>query len=430
LNAALHQALTTKGKVVRNEGDADKVLAGSKNIVNAAYEFPFLAHATMEPMNTTIQLQSERCEAWCPSQSPDWARSAIAKELGLKEQQVVVHTTFMGGGFGRRYIGDYPTEAAQVARHIENPVQLVWSREDDMTHDFYRPASFHRLQGALDSGGHVTAWSHHIASTSIRVQWDSPATAKPESAEIGGAVNPPYWFPAIKVSYTPVNSAVPRGWWRSVENSFNGFVVESFMDEMAVSAGKDPYLFRRENLLEMLQHRANKPDAPDIERLITVLDLAAKKAGWSSPMAKGRGRGIACGTAYGYLAQVVEVTIADDGIRVDRVVTAVDCGQIVNPNGVQQQIEGGIVFALSAVLKGKITIAGGQVQQTNFDGYDLIRMPESPRVEVYFVENHLSPSGIGEAAVPYLGPAVANACFAATGKRLRKLPLNLDEEAG
>ncbi len=428
LRTELHQAFSTEGKIVRNGGDADTELASATKKIDATYEFPFLAHATMEPMNTAIHLQGDRCEVWCPSQSPDWARRAIAQELGLKEQQVIVHATFMGGGFGRRYIGDYPTEAAQIARHVDGPVQLVWSREDDMTHDFYRPASCHKLEGALNGKGEIRAWSHHIASTSIRVQWDAPAKVKPESAEIGGAVNPPYPLPAFKLSYTPVDSAVPRGWWRSVEHSFNEFAVECFVDELALAAGQDPYLFRKALLSEGLE-RNTKSGGSDLGRLVAVLDLAAEKAGWGTPMQKNQGRGIACGTAYGYLAQVAEVTVQDDNIRVDRVVAAVDCGQVINPDGVRQQIEGAIIFALSAVLKGEITIVEGQVQQTNFNGYDLVRMPESPRIEVYLVQNHLDPSGIGEAGVPHAGPAVANAVFAATGKRLRKLPLRMSDQS-
>ena len=425
LSTEMHRAFAAEGKIARKDGDADRELAGATKKINAIYEFPFLAHATMEPMNTAIHLEGDQCEVWCPSQSPDWARSAIAKELGLKEQQVIVHTTFMGGGFGRRYIGDYPTEAAQVARHVDGPVQLVWSREDDMMHDFYRPASCHKLEGALNGKAKIQAWSHHIASTSIRVQWDPPAKVKPESAEIGGAVNPPYPLPAFKLAYTPVDSAVPRGWWRSVEHSFNGFAVECFIDELAVAAGQDPYLFRKTLLSDGVEGNT-KSGGPEFSRLTTVLDLAAEKAGWGTPMGKNQGRGIACGTAYGYVAQVAEVTVQGGNIRVDRVVAAVDCGQVINPNGVRQQIEGAIIFALSAVLKGEITIANGQAQQTNFNGYDLIRMPESPRIEVYLVQNHLAPSGIGEAGVPHAGPAVANAIFAATGQRLRKLPLRMN----
>ena len=430
LTTNLRQALAGEGKVVRSDGDVDRSLAEGAKRIEAMYEFPFLAHATMEPMNTTIRVHDNQCEVWCPSQSPDWARSAIAKELGFSEQQVVVHTTFMGGGFGRRYIGDYPTEAAQIAKHVDGAVQLVWSREDDMTHDFYRPAACHKLQGSLDREGKIAAWSHHIASTSIRVQWDPPGKVKPESAEVGGAVNPPYPLPVIKVSYTPVESAVPRGWWRSVEHSFNGFAVECFVDELASAAGQDPYLFRKALLTAGLKQPAKGKEAPDLSRLMAVLDLAAAKAGWGKPMGQHQGRGIACGTAYGYLAHVAEVTVQDGNIQVDRVIAAVDCGQVVNPDGVRQQIEGAIVFALSAVLKGEITIANGQVQQTNFNGYDLVRMPESPRVEVYLVDNHLEPSGIGEAGVPYLGPAVANAVFAVSGKRLRKLPLRMNEGIG
>jgi isoquinoline 1-oxidoreductase beta subunit len=423
----LHAAVAGEGKVIRSQGEVAIAATAAPGMVEAIYEFPFLAHATMEPMNTTIHLDGNRCEVWCPSQSPDWARSAIAKELGFSEQQVIVHATFMGGGFGRRFMGDYPTEAAQIARQVNGPVQLVWSREDDMTHDFYRPASLHRMRGAVNSSGEVIAWTHHIASTPIRTFWDSPETAKPEEAEMGGTLDPPYSLPALKVSYTPIASGVPRGWWRSVEHSSNGFAVECFVDELAFTARRDPYRFRRDLLAAAVSGKHGVKASPELARLIAVLDLAADKAGWNTPLASGHGRGIACGTAYGYLAQVAEVSLEGGNLRVHRLVTAVDCGQIVNPDGVRQQIEGAAVFTLGAVLKQSISIANGQVQETNFTGYDPIRMPETPRLEVYFVENHLAPSGIGEAGVPYLGPAVANAVFAATGKRLRKLPLSLAE---
>jgi len=431
---ALHRdfqsAIAMPGKTIRNDDDVDHVFATTTKHVETTYEFPFLAHAAMEPMNTVIHLQGGKCEAWSPSQSPDWACSAIAKELGFKESQVTVHSTLMGGGFGRRYIGDYPTEAAQIARHVSGPVQLVWTREDDMTHDFYRPAVCHHFTGTLDHDGNITAWSDHIASTSLRAQWDQPEKVKPESAEIGGADNPPYPMQNFRLSYTPVDSVVPRGWWRSVEHSFNVLAVECFVDELAVAAHQDPYRFRRA-LLVAAQNRKPKPDDKrDYGRFLAVLDLVAQKADWGRPMQRHRGRGISCAPIYdGYHAQVAEVTVKDGNIQVDRIVAVVDCGQVVNPNGVRSQVEGAIVYGLSAVLKGEITIANGQVQQKNFNSYDIVRMPESPRIEIHLMENHLDPGGIGEAGLPLVGPAVANAVFAATGKRLRKLPLRFSEKA-
>lgn len=427
LHTDLLQALQSPGKILRDDGAVDKAFAMAARQVEAMYQLPFQAHATMEPMNSTILLRDGRCEVWCPSQSPDWARTAIAKELGLQESEVTVHTTFMGGGFGRRYIADYPVEAAQIARHVPGPVQLVWSREDDMTHDFYRPASCHQMKAALNHDGSVAAWSHHIASTSIRTYWDPPETVKPESAEIGGAVNHPYPLPAIRVSYAPVASVVPRGWWRSVEHSVNWFAIESFMDELALAAGQDPYTFRKAILSKLPATNTKPEEGTDLRRLMAVLDLAAAKSGWGSALEKGMGRGIACGNAYGYLAQVAEVTVKDGKIQVNRIVTAIDCGQVVNRNGVLQQIEGAVVYGLSAALKGEITIRDGGAQQTNFSEYDLVRMPEAPRMEVHLVENHFDPSGVGEAGVPLVAPSVANAIFAATGKRLRKLPFRLDQ---
>lgn len=429
LCANLQSTAGRPGKTIRHDGDVDHVFAATTKHVETMYELPFLAHATMEPMNTVIHLQGNKCEVWSPSQSPDWACSAIAKELGFKESQVTVHTTLMGGGFGRRYIGDYPTEAAQIARHVSGPVQLVWTREDDMTHDFYRPAVCHHFKGVLDSHGGITAWSHHIASTSLRAYWDAPDKVKPEAAEIGQADHPPYPIQNFRISYSPVESAVPRGWWRSVEHSFNGFAVECFADELAVAAKQDPYHFRRVLLVAAKSQKPNPENKTDYDRLLAVLDLAAQKADWGKPMQRYQGRGIACAPIYGgYHAQVAEVTVKDGNIQVDRIVAVVDCGQVVNPNGVRSQIEGAIVYGLSAVLKNEITIANGQVQQKNFNSYDPIRMPESPRIEIYLVENHLDPGGIGEAGLPLVGPAVANAVFAATRKRLRKLPLRFTEE--
>ena len=405
--------------------DPDEVPAEKR--IESVYEFPFLAHATMEPMNVTLHLHGRRCEAWCPSQTADWSRSAIAKELGLPETNVTVHTTFMGGGFGRRYIADFQTEAAQIARHVASPVQLVWTREDDMTHDFYRPAGMHRLRGGLDTGGNIVAWSDRIVDTSIRIQWDPPDKVKPESYELPGELIYPVQH--TRVTYSPVQSAVPRGWWRSVEHSFNGFAIESFIDELAHAAKQDPYLFRRRLLLSSRADAAGPgADAPppDRKRLLAVLDLAAQKAGWGTPMGQNRGRGIACTAYYAYIAQVAEVTIKESEIHVDRIVTAIDCGQVVNRNGARSQLEGGALYSLSSFLKEAITIRDGAVEQQNFDGYDLLRMPEAPVVETYLVDSNAEPHGLGEAAVALPGPAVANAVFAATGRRLRKLPLQLD----
>jgi isoquinoline 1-oxidoreductase beta subunit len=351
----------------------------------------------------------------------------IAKELGLPQSNVTVHTTLMGGGFGRRYQYDFPTEVAQIARHVDGPVQLVWTREDDMTHDFYRPAGMRRMRGALDAQGNVLAWSDHVADVWLNGQWAEPDKRKPDGGELPGTLVYPI---AERKAFTPIESAVPRAWWRSVETSFNGVAVECFIDELAHAAGEDAYLFRK----RLLQAPDGRPRSawgeggpPDKSRLLAVLDLAAQKGDWGKPLKPHQGRGIACTTNYAYLAQVAEVTVENDTIRVDRLVTAVDCGQVVNPNGARSQLEGGMVFTLSSVLKEAITIRNGAVEQQNFDDYSLLRMPESPDLETWFIESHAEPHGLGEAAVGLTGPTIANAIFAATGKRLRRMPFRMDE---
>jgi isoquinoline 1-oxidoreductase beta subunit len=407
--------------------DLDSLPAAKR--IESVYEFPFLAHATMEPMNTTIHLKDGKCEVWSPSQGAEAMRTTIAKELALPEERISVHTTFMGGGFGRRYQYDFPTEAAQVARHVSTPVQLVWTREDDMTHDYYRPAGMHRMRGALDAEGNVVGWFDHVADTAIAEFWSAPGEYKLNGEELPPPI--PYPVPHVRTGFTPITSAVPRAWWRSVENSFNGFMVECFIDELAHAAGQDPYQFRRRLLqlppIPQPKQAGDDRPAPDPKRLVKVLDLAAEKAGWGKPLGPNRGRGIACTTTYAYLAEVAEVTVDHDNIRVDRLVMAVDCGQVINPNGARSQLEGGMLFTLSAVLKEEITIRDGAAEQQNFDDYSVLRMPGTPALETYFVESHDDPHGLGEAAVWLTGPAIANAVFAATGKRLRRMPLRMDE---
>ena len=431
LRAAMKEALA-KPPVWNSEPKEDVDGLPAAKHVEAVYEFPFLAHATMEPMNMTIHLRGDKCEVWSPSQGGEVMAKTVAKELGLQEANVAVHTTFMGGGFGRRYQYDFPTEAAQIARNVSTPVQLVWTREDDMAHDFYRPAGMHRMRGALDAQGNVTGWFDHIADTAIADFWSAPGEYKPNGEELPPPI--PYPVPHIQLGFTPIKSAVPRAWWRSVENSFNGFMVESFIDELAHAAGQDPYQFRK-RLLQMPAIPRPKTEGgeggppPDMKRLVAVLDLVAEKAGWSKPLGPNRGRGIACTTTYAYLAEVAEVTVDHDNIRVDRLVMAVDCGQVVNPNGARSQLEGGMMFTLSAVLKEAITIKDGAAAQQNFDDYSVLRISEAPALETHFVESHDDPHGLGEAAVWLTGPAIANAVFAATGKRLRRMPLRMDEKS-
>jgi isoquinoline 1-oxidoreductase beta subunit len=424
MREALRSAAQKPGKRVRNDGDVDAALAAGAKKIEAVYELPLLAHATMEPMNITVHARGSDAEVWAPTQSPDWVQGTVAHVLELKPEKVIVHTTLMGGGFGRRYMADFPAEAAQIAKVVGRPVQLLWTREDDMTHDFYRPAACHAMRGSVDANGHAAAWSHTLTSTSIRGYWDKKAA--PESQEVGGAKEMPYAIANVRLEYNPVASAVPRAWWRSVENSFNGFAVESFIDELAVAAGADPVQFRKSLLVKPANWKPKSDDDPDPARLRGVLELAAVKSGWGKPLPKGQGRGIAAFASFGsYFAEVAEVTVKGSDIKIDRVVAAVDCGQIVNPESVRSQAEGAIIYGLSAALKNEITIKNGAVEQTNFDAYDPLRINEAPLIEVHLIESDEDPGGMGEPGLPPIAPAVANAIFAASGQRLRKLPFQL-----
>ncbi|MEA2262491.1 MAG: isoquinoline 1-oxidoreductase subunit beta [Acidobacteriaceae bacterium] len=398
--------------------------------IESVYEFPFLAHATMEPMNITVRLADGRCEIWSPTQAGGGTQENAAKILGIDKHDVTVHVTFMGGGLGRRFGVPFDHQVLQIARRIQRPVQLVWTREDDFTHDRYRPACMHRLRAGIDGEGNIVSWTDRIADTTIIGQRD-PKQA--QAYELGGAADQPYPAQHFRMSYVPVDSGATRGAWRGVEVAFNVFSVECFIDELAHLAGQDPYLFRR----RLLQNAAAHPVAPrsnydgrlaDPMRMVHMLDLATAKAGWGTPLGPNRGRGISCFfSKTTYLAQIAEVTVKDGNIRVDRVVTAVDPGLVINSNGIRAQIEGAVLMGLSATLKERITVKDGMIQQQNFDSYELLRMPDAPQLETYLVEGGRPPGGIGEPPLALIGPSVGNAIFAATQKRLRKLPFRLDE---
>jgi isoquinoline 1-oxidoreductase beta subunit len=398
--------------------------------IESVYEFPFLAHATMEPMNITVRLAEGRCEIWSPTQTGGGTQESAAKILGIDKRDVTVHVTFMGGGLGRRFGVPFNHQALQIARRIQRPVQLVWTREDDFTHDRYRPACMHRLRAGIDREGNIVSWTDRMVDTTIIGQQD-PAQA--QAYELGGAVDQPYPAQHFRFSYVPVDSGATRGAWRGVEVAFNVFSVECFIDELAHLAGQDPYLFRRRLLENAAAHsvapRSNYDGRPiDPLRMVQMLDLATEKAGWGKPLGPNRGRGISCFfSKTTYLAQVAEVTVKDGNIRVDRVVTAVDPGLVINSNGIRAQIEGAVLMGLSATLKERITVKNGMIQQQNFNSYELLRMPDAPQLETYLVEGGRPPGGIGEPPLALIGPSVGNAIFAATRKRLRKLPFRLDE---
>jgi isoquinoline 1-oxidoreductase subunit beta len=400
------------GVEARKDGDAAATLAGAAKRVEAVYEVPFLHHATMEPMSCTAHVRSDGCDVWVPTQNQTRAQEVAAELTGLAKEQVRVHTTFLGGGFGRRLEPDFVSEAVRVSKAVAAPVKVIWSREDDVQHGFYRPATYNRFAAALDAGGSPVAWTHRIVAPPILLKF-GPLDKGIDRTLIDGASNLPYAIPNVLVDQVAVDLLpVPRGFWRSVGISQNAFVTECFFDEVAVAAGKDPYELRRQLLRDKPRH-------------LRTLELAAQKAGWGTPLAAGRGRGIALAEwAPTTCAQVAEVSVTPDGrVRVHRVVCAVDCGPTVNVGQIEAQLQGGIVYGLTAALYGEITLERGRVKQSNFTDYPMLHLEEMPVVEVHVVPSDDKQGGIGEPSVGPVAPAVCNAIFAATGKRIRKLPV-------
>jgi isoquinoline 1-oxidoreductase beta subunit len=413
-SAAVERLLSdpeAKPQVVRADGDLDAALAAATKKLEAVYQAPFLAHATMEPMNCTARVTKKSAELWAPTQAPTWAQGAVAKALGLPEAAVTVRTTLLGGGFGRRAIPDFAVEATEVSRAAGAPAQVVWTREDDMRHDLYRPASRHELRAGIDAAGCLAAWHHRVRAPSIAAQLFGGREGRPDVVE--GAADVPYDAGAVLVDCVTPAVGLRVGWWRSVYASQNAFAEECFLDECAAAAGKDPVAFRKELLAKHPRHRG-------------VVELAAEKAGWGSPLPAGRGRGIACYFSFGsWVAEVAEVSVQGKELRVHRVVAAVDCGRVVNPDTIQAQVESAVAYGLSAALHGEITLERGRVRQGNFDDYEPLRLDEMPAVEVHLVPSAEDPGGIGEPGLPPIAPAVANAIFAATGQRLRRMPFRV-----
>jgi isoquinoline 1-oxidoreductase beta subunit len=427
LRQQFRKLVDSQMKVVVNQGDTETALAAAPadKRVEADYELPFQAHATMEPMNCTLFIQKDRAEVWAPAQGPEWVQQVVAQVSGLTADKVKVNTTLMGGGFGRRYHADFAMEAAQIAKRVPKPVQLVWSREDDMTHDYYRPASYHRLSGVVDGEGSIVTWRHKSTSTSIADVWDKKAP--PESSELGCFFQNPYLTKNYRLEYLPAKSGVPRAWWRSVEASSIGFVMESYMDELAHAAGMDPLEFRLKHLGEArkVAHAVDKNEATlDVDRLRNVLQVAAQTSGWGTPLSPGQGRGIACHYSFhSYVSNVAEVSVVKGQLKLHRIVSVVDIGTAVNPDGVRAQVESAIVYGLTAALKSQITIKNGGAAEANFNKFTTLRMDETPEIEVFIMQSNLPPTGIGEPGLPPTAPAVMNAIFSATGKRIRRLPL-------
>ena len=410
----LEEASQEPGAVARNEDDALSALHRPAREIEAVYHAPFLAHAAMEPLSCTVHVRNDSCEVWAGSQVQSRARATAAEVTGLPLEKVAFHNYLLGGGFGRRLEHDYVTQAVRIAKHVDGPVKIVWTREQDIQQDVYRPSYFDRISGGLDASGKLVTWNHRIVGPSLLARWLPPAFKNGLDGDaLDGSVQLLYDIPSIHIEYVRQETPVVRvGWWRGVGVTHNAFVVETFVDEIAAVSKQDPVAFRRSLL-------GNSP------RARAVLDLAATKAGWGTPLPPGHGRGVSL--IYSgwktYLAQVAEVEVTGSEIRVRRVVCAVDCGSIINPDTVKAQIEGGVVFGIGGALWGEITLSNGRVEQSNFHDYRVPRMNETPPIEVHLVRNLEAPGGIGEPGTAATAPALANAVFAATGTRIRQLPL-------
>jgi isoquinoline 1-oxidoreductase subunit beta len=400
------------GGVARKEGDVAAALASAPKKIEAVYEVPYLSHAPMEPLNAVAHVRADGADVWSGMQIQSVARQTAAAAAGLPPEKVQIHTVYLGGGFGRRGGADFIGEAVEISKAAGVPVKLQWTREDDLQHDTYRPASYTKFTSALDENGMPTVWNVRVACPSFAGLRNGV-----DRTGVEGIAEIRYTIPNILVEYHPPDVGIPVSYWRSVGYSHNTFFTESFLDELAAAGKQDPVQFRRKLLAK----------AP---RMLGVLDLAAEKAGWGKPLPAGRHRGIAVVDNLGsFNAQVAEISIDKGKVRVHRVVCAVDCGYVVNPAIVKQQIESGIVYGLSALLRGEITIDRGRVQQTNFNNYEPLRIDEMPLIETYIVPSTNSPGGIGEASTPTIAPAVTNAIFSATGKRIRRLPIKPEDLA-
>jgi isoquinoline 1-oxidoreductase beta subunit len=415
----IRAASQREGVVAKTVGDVERGLAQGER-VDADYELPFLAHAPMEPMNCTVHVRPDACEVWVGSQVVSRAQAIAAKVTGLPLEKVIVHNQLIGGGFGRRLEVDGVEKSARIAKEVDSPVKVVWSREEDVQQDLYRPVYHDRMAAAL-SGGRIVGWKHRVAGSAVIARWLPPAFQNGIDIDaVDSAVDMPYDIPNLRVEYVRDEPpAVPTGFWRGVGPNNNVFAIESFMDELAKKAGRDPVEFRRSML-------GKTP------RLKAALDLAAGKAGWGRPLPPRTGRGVAVQPSFGsYIATVAEVEVDQNGeVRVRRIVTAVDTGIVVNPDTVAAQLQGGLIFGLTAAFYGEITIDKGRIQQSNFHDYRMLRIDQVPAIEVYIIKSGEAPGGIGETGVTASLPAVRNAIFAATAIPLRRMPIDRDVLAG
>jgi isoquinoline 1-oxidoreductase beta subunit len=420
LMRGLESVLDRDAAIVRQDGDAEAALASAIHTIDATYRLPYLAHVAMEPMNCTADVSAEGAEIWAPTQNPQLAAETLAKALGIDLSRIVIHVLRSGGAFGRRFYADFIIDAAILSRQSGRPVKVVWTREDDVRHDYFRPASVQRVRAGIDPDGKLSAWRHQVAS--YPREWYLERDGDP--AEISNYEFPAAFVPNLRYEYVPVDARIPTGQWRAVEHSSNVFVVSSAIDELAHKAGIDPLgfwlaLIGSEPMVQVLEDFSF-----NAARLRHVVQLAADAAGWGKLLPKNRGRGIAASYNQGsWVAEVAEVSVLGRNLKVERLVAAVDCGRVINPGGALRQVEGAIIEGLSSTLFGEITVSDGVVQQSNFHDYPLCRMRDVPPIDIRFVPNTEEPRGLGEPPLPPVAPAICNAIFAATGQRIRELPL-------
>jgi isoquinoline 1-oxidoreductase subunit beta len=411
--ADLARAAERPGAVARRDGDVERGFADAKSRIDAVYQQPFLAHATMEPVNCTVHVRSDGCDVWVGTQVPTRAVDAARRVTGLPAEKIAIHNHLLGGGFGRRLETDMIEQALKIGKQVDAPVKVVWTREEDIQHDMYRPYYYDRISAGLDANGRPIAWQHRIVGSSIMARFAPPAFkdgVDPDAVEV--AADLPYDLPNQRIEYVREEPRhVPTAFWRGVGPTRGTFVVESFIDELAVQAKADPVAYRRALL-------GKSPRARN------VLDTATRAAGWGASMPKGQGRGVSVMYAFGsYFSMVADVAVDNGEVSVRRVVCAVDCGMVVNPDTIEAQVQGGIIFGITAALYGEITIRDGRVEQHNFTDYRMLRIDQTPAIDVHIVKSVEAPGGIGEPGTAALAAAVANAIYAATGKRLRQLPV-------
>ena len=414
------QALDDEAEVVRRDGDPDVV--DTAHSIDVTYRLPFLAHVPMEPMNCTAHVQGDKAEVWAPTQNPPMAAEAVARVLGIEQSNVTIHVMRSGGAFGRRYYADFITDTVILSQHFKRPVKVIWPREDDVRHDYFRPASVQRVRAATNADGNISHWQQKVVSHPRETYLERDGSV----AEIGNYEFPAGFITNLLFEYVAVPARIPLGQWRATEHSGNVFVVSSAIDELAHATGTDPLAFWLSLIGDEQFVQVREDFRFDASRLKRVVDTVASKADWGAPLPKGKGRGIAVSYNQGaWVAEVAEVTVENNEVKVDRITCAIDCGLVINPQGAINQVQGGIIEGLSAALYGDITVKDGIVQQSNFHDYRFCRMAEIPTIDVHLIESADAPRGLGEGPLPPVAPAICNAIFAATGQRVRKLPIRL-----